>query len=719
MAAHEVRRTRVGLPDFDDSADPQGDYSLLTLPLAVASRRHRRQNISNDDATGRCVKETQTSRHHVRQLFSLSECTNMQSRIVLSLLVVSLICGSGVSEAQRSGSSKGKKPPTSKVPKGSGTVEWGPTTPVDKSTLSHVKSVAKQIDRVIDAELRKQEIAPEPFLSDSLFCRRAYLEIGGRIPLLQEIGEFVQSKDPDRKSKLIDELLGSHDHVSHMYNYWANVLRLKDHPINNNQIAQPYHEWVKDSIRKNTPYDKWVHEMLTAEGRIWENPAVGFAMRDSNMELDAVDNMVQVWLGTQIGCAQCHDHPFDKWTQREYYEMAAYWYGTRTRAFAGDKKRFTKGNPLNRLRNEMKKLDPNARTNGTFTRVINANLFEVWETPRSLKLPHDYQYDNGKPHQVVSMKPIFGSADEVVKGKSSRHILADWMTSKDNPRFAKNIANRLWKKAFGVGLIEPVDDIRDDSVASHPEILELLTKELISSDFDTRELQRILFHTKTWRRQAYGKDIDMSEPYYFPGPALRRMSAEQIWDSLLTLAVYDPLSFTRPSTDDLGNAIDMDLDKATPQQVQQAVQEFDSKFSSGAQRKVTRSRNYYKGMTLARASELPSPLPSEHFLRQFGQGDRELIGGNNRDGSVSQVLTMFNGEITHMMLERGSVIYDTVMQAPRSMDKINAIFYSILARPPKRNELDVADREIKVARNAGYGNVIWALVNTKEFLFIQ
>ena len=612
-----------------------------------------------------------------------------------------------------------KKPPVSRVPKGSGNVEWGKVTPVDPATSKHAREVATKIDRLLDAGYRKHSVTPNEALSDSLFVRRAYLEIGGRIPLLEEVGEFIQSRDARKRDNLIDELLSSHDYISHMFNYWADVLRLKDNPINNNQIAQPYHDWIKDSIRTNKPYDKWVHEMLTAEGRIWDNPAAGFIMRDSNMELDAVDNMVQVWLGTQIGCAQCHDHPFDHWTQKEYYEMASYWYGTRTRSNTGDKKQYTKGNPLSRLRKELKAIDPEATGNGVFARVVNANLFEVWEQKRPLKLPHDYQYDNGKPHQVVSMKPIFGSAETPGTDKTPREVLAAWMTSKSNPRFAKNIANRMWRKAFGAGLIEPFDDIRNESEASNPEVLALLTEELINSNFDVRQLQRIIFGTQAWQRESTNKDVDLSQPYYFPGPVLRRMTAEQIWDSLLTLAVYKLQSFTRPSMDGLAAVIDMDLDKASPKDVLSIVDKFNENYSAGAERKITRARNSYKGMTLARASELQTPLPSEHFLRQFGQSDRELIETSGRTGSVSQVLTMFNGEITHMMLERGSVIYDTVMKAPSTRDRLDAIFYSILTRPPRSSEREVAEREINASGSAGFGNVIWALINTKEFLFIQ
>lgn len=647
----------------------------------------------------------------------------MMRLATIGILTVAFLLTSPV-EAQRKSSagrpSNGKKTPPSKVPKGSGRVDWGPVAKVSPGRLEAVKAKAKKIDQLLEAGYRKHNVTPNRGLTDTLFLRRAYLEIGGRIPTLEEISRFKKSKNRNKREKLIDDLLGSTEHVSHMFNYWADLLRLKDNPINNNQIAQPYHEYIKDNIRTNKPYDKWVREMMTAEGRIWDNPAVGFVMRDSNMELDAVDNMVQVFLGTQIGCAQCHDHPFDRWTQKEYYEMAAFWYPVRTRASVGDKKKFTNGNPLQRVRAEMKKIDPEANTNGQFARMVNANLFEVWDQKnRPLKLPHDYQYDNAKPNQRVQMKPIFGTNVKVTATDRPRDVLAKWMTSPENPRFAKNVANRLWKKAFGVGLIEPVDDIQDTSDCSNPELLDLLSQTLVQNDFDLRELQRIIFNTRAWQREASFEDIDLSQPYYFPGPILRRMTSEQIWDSLLTVAVYHPESFTRPSLKSIGGLLDMDLNAVSAQDVQRISEEFQEKYSRNAERKLTRERNYYKGMVLARASELPSPLPPEHFLRQFGQSDRELIQSSGRDGSVSQILTMFNGEITHMMLERGSLIFDTIVQAQTLEARTDVIFYSILSRAPSSGERRVAEKEIRATGVQGFGHVTWALINTKEFLFIQ
>ncbi len=647
----------------------------------------------------------------------------MRIRKIISFMIgVSILMtfNRGSADAWQPGLGKGEKS-VGKIPRGSGKFDGPPVTPVDARRHADVLQSAARIDELIDANYKKHNVTPNSRTNDAVYCRRTYLHLAGRIPTFEEVLAFITSKDEEKRSKLVDNLLNSHGHVSHMFNYWANILRLQDSPINNNQIAQPYQEWIKKSLSENTPYDKWVTQMITAEGRIWDNPAVGFSMRDSGMELDHVDNTVQVFLGTQIGCAQCHDHPFDKWTQKEFYQMAAFLYGTQTRVGAGDKNRFPNGNPVTRLRDEMKAKDPNFNTNASFGRMINANLFEVWENSgRRLKLPHDYQYDNGKANDNVTAKPIFGVPASIAKGESPKAVFAEWLTSTENPRFTKNIANRMWRKAFGVGLIEPVNDIRDDSKCSNPELLEILSSELIRVKYDVRELQRIICHTKVWSRQAQVRESTSEDLYQFPGPILQRMTAEQLWDSLLTMAVYSFESFTRPSTEGLAQAISLDLKTAKADQVKQASEAFEAKFSSQAQRKLTQQRNSYKGRTvLARASELPLPLPSEHFLRQFGQGDRELIEAANTDGSVSQILTMFNGEITHMMLEKGSVIYDDVVKSKSLNDQIDVIFLSILSRRASSSDDEIARAEIKASGAAGYGNVIWALINTKEFLFIQ
>ncbi len=198
-----------------------------------------------------------------------------------------------------------------------------------------------------------------------------------------------------------------------MYNYWASILRLKDRP-DANVLAYAYRDWVKEQLRTNRPYDEWVYDMLTAEGKIWDNPAVGYTMRDTGMPLVHVDNTVRVFLGTQIGCAQCHDHPFDKWTQKEFYSLAAFTHGTSTRD-GGGTPAFANGNPVQRIRDELKAKDPKAALNGSLQLLLNANLFRVSFKDRPLKLPHDYQYDNGKPNEVVPPKVLWGDVPAVAK----------------------------------------------------------------------------------------------------------------------------------------------------------------------------------------------------------------------------------------------------------------------------------------------------------------
>ena len=647
-------------------------------------------------------------------------------RLAAAFLVVTLCASDARSQMNRSGGdgqkSGQKKANTGKVPRGSGKSPYPAPKGVDPAKLSRAKASAAKIDAMVKSAQRRKNIESNPPTSDAQFVRRAYVEISGTIPTLKESYDFIKSKDKAKREKLIDKLISSEGYVSTNFNYWGDLLRIRDRLANNNGnvVAQPYHEWIKSSIRQNKHYDDWVREMLTAEGKIWDNPAVGYFMRDSGMELDAVDHMVRTFLGTQIGCAQCHDHPFDSWTQKQFYQMAAFTYGTRTRRSGGDK--MYGKNPITRVRAEMKKINPDQKTNGNFNRILQSNFFTVFEQPnRRLRLPHDYQYDDAKPKSVVKPATILGKSITVAKGQSPREAMADWMVAPDNPRFAKSVANRLWAKAMGRALMEPIDDIQDNTKSSIPAVTKFLTEELVRLDFDMKEFMRIIYNTRTWQRQATPTDVDLAEPYYFPGPVLRRMTAEQIWDSLLTLAVYNAGSFRRTDFSDVAKVVDVDLKNVKATEILKRSKEFGDKYSTTAMRKEDRTHSY-KGMTLARASELPLPVPPNHFLRQFGQGDRELINTASTDGSVSQVLTMFNGQITHMMLEPGSVIYDNVLKGTSLKNRIEIIFLSILNRFPTSSEMKIAQEEIMSNRKkvgAGYGNVIWALINTKEFLFQQ
>ncbi len=586
---------------------------------------------------------------------------------------------------------------------------------VDLNRREAVMASAAQIDRLIEANYAKFKISPNPVASDEVFVRRAHLEIAGTIPTLKETKDFLVARDSQKRARLIDRLLNSRGYSSHFFNYWGDVLRISDR-LANNVPGRPYGEWVKVCLETNKPYDQMVIEMLTAEGKVFDNPAAGYVLRDTGMPLDAMNNTVRIFLGTQIGCAQCHDHPFDRWKQKEFYQMAAFTAGTQTRRNARDPK--SGKNVLTSLREDLKKVDPSFDGGGKYNKFLAGNLMEVWDNSSKLKLPHDYAYANAKAGDVVPAKAIFDPPAQISSGETPRVAFARWLTSPDNPRFAKTISNRLWKKAFGVGQIEPIDDLKDDSVAENPALMEHLTQEMVRLKFDMKEYLRILFNTKAWQRESSVAELEPDKPYHFPGPVLRRMSAEQVWDSFITLAIRDPHEYQIEPARVQSQLLDVDLANATAEQIHRRDEEL--REATSRQAKLAREKAYqYKGLLLVRASELPIPTPPGHFLRQFGQSDHESIEAASRDGNVPQVLQMFNGNITHGLLEGKSLLFEQVTSAKDRDGRIDVIFLSILNRKPSSGERQAAVAEITKNDNAGYGNVIWALVNTREFLFVQ
>ncbi len=578
---------------------------------------------------------------------------------------------------------------------------------------------AKEIDRLIAVNYQKHNVQPNPLTTDEQFVRRIYLDITGTIPSLTQTRKFLSAKEPDKRSLLIDELLSSDGYASHFFNYWADVLRYTDN-LNGNVRGEHFRQWIKQSLAESKPWDKLVSEMISAEGLIWTNPATGYLQRDSNMPLDNMNNTVRIFLGTRIGCAQCHNHPFDRWTQKEFYQMAAFTFGTLTNTGGGDK-RFWGDNPNDRLQGEYAEIEQEEedRRNNSyrFNRLIGINMMIVNDqVGRKVQLPKDYAYDDAKPNDVIEPKTLFGTPAKINPGETPRKSFARWLTAKDNPRFALVIANRLWKQAFGVGQIEPVDDMMDATVAENPELMQYLESEIKRLDFDMKEYLRMIFNSETYQRQACAEEVSLGAPYHFPGPMLRRMTAEQVWDSFLTLAVVKPDEYRELPAQVRTNVMGVDLNAITAPVLLAADDK--SNQVDGAQ--GTRLAKYmYQGALLARASELPSPVPPNHFLRMFGQSDRELISASSTTGSVPQVLFMFNGPITHMLLEKNSTIYNNVMKQTSVSEGVRAVFLTILNREPDNEELKLAAQEVKQSGPAGYGNVIWSLVNTREFLFIQ
>ncbi|MGJ8657801.1 MAG: DUF1549 domain-containing protein [Akkermansiaceae bacterium] len=430
-------------------------------------------------------------------------------------------------------------------------------TPNNVTDLSTIRSTSSMIDNAVESDLIASKLKPSRITDDATFLRRAYIGITGRIPTYQEATTFFNNRSKDKRATLIDSLVYSPGYESKTFNFWADMLRLQ---TNDEQYGLGWHVWLRESVANNKPYNKMVHQMLSASGHASSNPAVGYYLRDRNMLLDNISNTVQVFLGTQIGCAQCHDHPFEDWTQKQYYQLAAFGanidYKSETARqkildtaiHVADQQGITKPdqnakkpkdkqlakkykNQNNLYRNFLKKTSRNI--NSLF-KQFNKNEITLNNT-KTLKLPDDYPYNDGNPGDIVTPKPIFKEIPNLHQGENRLENFANWVTDPNNPQFTKNIANRLWQHVFGYGLAEPLDNWTDRTKVSHPEALAIVEKILRKNNYNIRETLRILYHTQLYQRTVSKEEVEPGSTYAFQGPILRRLTAEELYDSFLTL----------------------------------------------------------------------------------------------------------------------------------------------------------------------------------------
>jgi hypothetical protein len=590
-----------------------------------------------------------------------------------------------------------------------------------------IQSAAARLDETINVTLRSSNTAPNLTIPDALFMRRIYLDIIGRIPTEEEAQAFLNDPSPQKRSNLINALLNSPGYTMQMYNWLADMLRVKD-DYGKGARAYLYEDWLKDQIAMNVPWNVMVREMLTADGKLNQNGAAGFLLRDAQMPLDGMSNMLTTFLGANVSCAQCHDHPFAEWSQHDFYSMAAY-FGA-TDGFHEDV--FRKSRRL--VKSE--ELAPFGKN--ILSQLLTANAYNLVDLPKNrLKFPEDYKYKDAKPGELTvpalirwtdtaKDNPAYALTNQ--NPDQLRNQFADWMVHPENPRFATAIANRLWKKVFGIAVQEPVSDIDDPKLASNPELLAKITAYMKQSKFDLREFQRILFHTAAYQRQASQMPENPKE-YRFNGPVIRRMSAEQAWDSIVTLVSgesADHLLLRRG--DDLQKTVIADREmtvegiKAAAEELQKSGVRMGGggKKTGGQARMIT---SFYEGgkpefrfgLLLARASEIQQPAPENHFLRLFGQSDRMVSDTNTTDGSVPQMLQLMNGPVQEMVT-KNSVAMRAVTQQADATAQITSLYLSFLSRKPTPDEMSKALAVLKDGLRPE--DIAWVLLNSREFLFL-
>ena len=706
-----------------------------------------------------------------------------------------------------------------------------------KLTPAQLAKEVSEVNLILSKEHKERNLRIPQKLDEGLLLRRIFLAAAGRIPSSEEYDQWYDLGKKFKKHELVDHLIQSKAYTSQMFNWWADHLRAKSYIMGQaNQIGAGflYVDWLKSQVSENVPYDEMARLVVASEGYPWENGAVGYYLRDDGMPLENMSNTAELFLGTQLVCAQCHNHPFDKWTQMEYYQMAAHTYGMVTRMqgktvegikkLAKDFKQSGAGMQMMSMSAKPDVVEKQARA---FRQAVQDMLlplqFGAMQKDRKLKLPHDYKYEDGKPHQVIQPGVIFTDNPDLKSSQSNDLVMqyAQWMTSPENPRFTKVIVNRMWKKVFGRGLVEPLSNWREDSGASIPELLDHLCGLLVRLDYDLREFQRILLHLDIFENQALDQELEPLAPYYFQAPTLQRMSAEQLWDSLLTLVVpeidhrqfKDEADFLQTKkanlekyrqkvegmpTEELFNIVKagrreimeiQDEMNSINSQIKEAVQqdnrealnrlkklqnEMRDKQSSALASQIMGEdfnvRSMYKNnppkkkrqlseeekrypIYLRRASEQNSPAGSDHFLREFGQSDRDLIDNSRKEASIPQVLNLLNGSLRWRLIDKHSPLAQAVMKKDNLEEKIQAIYSAMLQRMPTKEETELCLNALpfpdlptspvfkdshtqkqkdqitkKAEKNKEYylnrvhnelRHLAWALLNSREFSFIQ
>jgi len=468
------------------------------------------------------------------------------------------------------------------------------------------------IDTHVYEKLRKVKSLPSELATDAEFMRRVYLDLTGTIPDVKTIRTFlVDQREPKvKRAELVNRLVGTPEFVDFWTNKWADLLQVNKKWLGG-QGAQSLHSWIRGAVASNMPYDKFVASFLNSEGSTIKNPPTSYykVLRSP----DAVmENTTQLFLGIRFSCNKCHDHPFERWTQRNYWELSAYFAQVGRKNAPGAKNL------------------PNAgftATGGTEELIFDKKDGEV-------KYPNGVQAPPGFPYQHAGAQGKEGSR---------RALVSNWITSEQNPYFARSFVNRLWSYFFGIGIIDPVDDIRASNPPSNPALLERLTRDFIASGFDTRKLMHLIVTSRTYQHSVKSSKWNEDDNVNFSHSLARRLPAETLFDAIHR--------------------------------------------ASGSLARLPGQRPG------SRAVELPGPEVKlgDNFLDLFGRPPRESACECERGSGMSlgQALNLVNGPTFAGAISDPTNTLSALASTEKDDRKlIEEMFLSFLSRPPTKEEAD-------------------------------
>lgn len=485
------------------------------------------------------------------------------------------------------------------------------------------------IDTHVHDKLKRMKILPSDLCTDEEFVRRIYFDLTGMPPTPEQVRAFLsdETSSKAKRERLIDALAETPEFVDHWTHKWGDLLQSNRKFLGERGIWL-FQQWIHQTIDQNRPYDEFVRDLITATGSSYKNPAANY-FRVSREYTDAVENTTQLFLGVRFSCNKCHDHPFETWTQNQYYELGAFFADVKVKPgqLPGDE-------------------------------VVYANYrAEPVKHPRTLA--------------VVEPSVPFGEVTETTENKQAR--LAEWLTSADNPMFARAGVNRIWSYFMGRGIIEPVDDIRRSNPPSNPELLDALTADFVESGFDMKHIMKTIARSRTYQQSIKTNEWNKADTINFSHAVARRLTAEQLLDAI------GIATGSRPR-----------------------FEEMPKKF---------------------RAVQLPdSKVKDDGFLKLFGRPERETSCECERTTEVSlaHAMNLINGPtVAEALIDPEGRIAELIQTKQEDRVLVEELYLATLSRLPEKQEYAIAIEHLAKAdsKEEGAQDLLWALINSPAFLF--
>ncbi len=497
-----------------------------------------------------------------------------------------------------------------------------------------------RIDELVLAKLKELGIPPSELCSDEVFLRRVYLDLIGTLPTVAEARAFLEDTDQQKRSKLIDRLLDSAEYADYWALKWGDLLRMKsEYPSNLwPNAVQAYHRWVRDGIVKNKPYDQFARELLTATGSNFRDPPANYYRAFLKREpQNLAEVSALVFMGARVGCARCHAHPVEDWTLDDSVGLAAFFAGVRYK-----------------------------RT-------------QEWKEEIVYVLPSQTMRHPGT-NEVVQPKFLGGELAQIKPDEDPRAALARWLTTPENPWFARNIVNRTWFWLLGRGIVHEVDDLRPTNPPSNPELLAYLEKELVDHDFDLKHIYRLILNSRTYQLSSKSNELNRHDTVHFSHYQVKRLGAETLLDA-----------------------------------IGQVTEKWDS-YQSRIPEPFVKMPDGFRATHLADGS---IGIP---FLELFGRPPRDTAYESDRDLRLSmrQTLHLLNSSDVQNKINASPRLKRLIGQKMPDEELLDEIVLSTLSRLPNEEEKRVMLEYLtahKKTRAQAVGDVVWAMLNTKEFLF--